>query len=125
MARSICAAGLQPALGLHHHARGNPFCLADDLIEPFRPVVDAAVRELIAQGVWELNVPAKKRLLETLTATVEFEADSGPAGVAIQRVAQSYADLVMHEVAGNDSAGRRRAARTRAQDLLLPWLAES
>lgn len=43
VARAICGAGLHPGLGLHHHNRYNPFCLADDLMEPFRPLVDASV----------------------------------------------------------------------------------
>ncbi len=47
VARAICAAGLHPGLGLHHHHRNNPYCLADDLIEPFRPIIDRAVVELV------------------------------------------------------------------------------
>jgi CRISPR-associated protein Cas1 len=39
-ARAICATGLHPSLGIHHHNRYNPFCLADDIMEPFRPLVD-------------------------------------------------------------------------------------
>lgn len=42
-ARAICAAGLHPSLGLHHHNRYDALCLADDLVEPFRPVVDRSV----------------------------------------------------------------------------------
>lgn len=45
--RAIVAAGLHPSLGLHHHNRYDAFCLADDLMEPFRPVVDAAVVNLV------------------------------------------------------------------------------
>jgi CRISPR-associated protein Cas1 len=43
VARALCGAGLHPSLGLHHHNRYNPFCLADDLMEPLRPLVDKAV----------------------------------------------------------------------------------
>ncbi len=43
VARALCGAGLHPTLGLHHHNRYNPFCLADDLMEPLRPLVDKAV----------------------------------------------------------------------------------
>lgn len=42
-ARACCAAGLHPSLGVNHHNRYDPYCLADDLMEPFRPVVDAQV----------------------------------------------------------------------------------
>src|SRR3990167_1818385 len=40
-ARAVCAAGLHPALGLHHCARLNPFALVDDIMEPFRPLIDS------------------------------------------------------------------------------------
>jgi len=51
VARAICGAGLHPSLGLHHKNRGNAFCLADDLMEPLRPLVDVKVRELVGQSV--------------------------------------------------------------------------
>ncbi len=66
IARAIVAAGLLPSLGLHHRNRSNAFCLADDLIEPLRPLVDDRVRELHRQGYEELNQPAKAALLEIL-----------------------------------------------------------
>ena len=43
VARAICATGFHPSLGLHHHNQYNPYCLADDLMEPFRPIVDRTV----------------------------------------------------------------------------------
>lgn len=48
-ARAIVAAGLIPSLGVFHHNRANPFCLADDLLEPYRPYVDWRVRLLVDQ----------------------------------------------------------------------------
>ena len=45
VARAIVAAGLLPSLGLHHRNRSNAFCLADDLVEPLRPLVDDRVRD--------------------------------------------------------------------------------
>lgn len=66
--RAICAAGLHPSLGLHHHNRYNPFCLADDLMEPYRPWVDAAVVKHVA--TFDRNAPldraAKQALLEVI-----------------------------------------------------------
>jgi CRISPR-associated protein Cas1 len=47
VARAICASGLHPSLGLHHCNRYDAFCLADDLMEPFRPLVDAAVVSIV------------------------------------------------------------------------------
>lgn len=49
IARNIVASGLLPSLGVHHSNRGNPFCLADDLIEPYRPLVDKVVAGLDRQ----------------------------------------------------------------------------
>ncbi len=78
VARALCGTGLHPGLGLHHHNRYNPFCLADDLMEPFRPVVDRVVRRLTdARGP---NVPldkeSKKTLLEGLLARFTCENES-------------------------------------------------
>jgi len=49
VARAIVAAGLIPSLGVHHRHRANPFCLADDLLEPYRPYVDWRVRQLASE----------------------------------------------------------------------------
>ena len=49
VARSVVAAGLIPSLGVHHRHRGNPFCLADDLLEPYRPYVDWRVRQMVGE----------------------------------------------------------------------------
>jgi CRISPR-associated protein Cas1 len=46
VARALCASGLHPSLGVHHHNRYDTFCLADDLMEPFRPLVDRVVARL-------------------------------------------------------------------------------
>lgn len=67
MGRAICAAGLHPSLGLHHHHRENPFCLADDLLEPYRPLIDAAVvGHLAAGGGTELDRAARTALLQAV-----------------------------------------------------------
>lgn len=67
--RSICAAGMHPSLGIHHHNKYNTFCLADDLMEPYRPVVDRAVANFVAENGYEcdFNGAAKQLLLEGLT----------------------------------------------------------
>ncbi len=46
VARALCASGLHPSLGVHHHNRYDTFCLADDLMEPFRPLVDRVVARI-------------------------------------------------------------------------------
>lgn len=45
--RAICAAGLHPSLGIHHHNRYDAFCLADDLMEPYRPIVDSLALDIV------------------------------------------------------------------------------
>jgi CRISPR-associated protein Cas1 len=69
VARAICAAGLHPSLGLHHHNKYNPFCLADDLMEPFRPVVDRVVASYVDREgkVSDLDPSARREILEALT----------------------------------------------------------
>lgn len=50
VARSLVCSGLLPTLGIHHHNRYNAYCLADDIMEPYRPYVDKAVIEIINSG---------------------------------------------------------------------------
>ncbi len=64
--RAVLSAGLTPALGLFHKSRSNAFALADDLIEPFRPIVDLAVAQLAsANDFVAINKEIRKQLLET------------------------------------------------------------
>lgn len=73
-ARALCAAGLHPSLGLYHHSACNPFCLASDVMEPFRPLVDEAAHRLVAeQDARELDAAAKRVLVNAiLEGTVEI-----------------------------------------------------
>lgn len=89
IARAIVAAGLIPSLGIHHRNRSNAFCLADDLIEPLRPLVDDRVRELYRQGYEELNQPAKAALLELLAEPVSLGEETGPLMVQLHRYVAS------------------------------------
>lgn len=92
VARAIVAAGLLPSLGIHHRNRANAFCLADDLVEPLRPLVDDRVRELSRQGYEELNQPAKAALLEILAERVAIgngEENVGPLMVQLHRYVAS------------------------------------
>lgn len=90
VARAIVGAGLLPVLGLHHHNRSNQFCLADDLMEPLRPMVDRRVRELyVIHGRRDLNQPTKAGLLELLTRPVKIDGESGPLMVALHRFVAS------------------------------------
>jgi len=64
--RNISACGLIPEIGIHHHNASNPFCLADDLMEPYRPFVDKIVYALSLEGTSELNPELKRRLISVL-----------------------------------------------------------
>jgi len=77
VARGICAAGLHPSLGLHHHNRYDAFCLASDLAEPFRPVVDGAVHEWVSRRGTKaaFDKSAKEHLLNALTARYNLRGE--------------------------------------------------
>jgi CRISPR-associated protein Cas1 len=89
VARALVGAGLHPSLGIHHTGRANAFCLADDLIEPLRPLVDARVRGLVGAGRETLDQPAKAELLEIMTETVRIAEQTGPLMVALHRMVAS------------------------------------
>lgn len=83
IARAIVSSGLHPALGLHHHNQYNGLCLADDLMEPFRPWVDYIVYNIIESGKEPtINKSTKKELLEILSASVIWEEKTQPLMVA-------------------------------------------
>lgn len=91
IARAVVAAGLHPTVGLHHANRLNAFALADDLVEPFRPLVDAVVRQMVEEGAEEVDRAAKARLAALISADVELMGATSPVAVAAQRLAQSLA----------------------------------
>jgi len=76
--RAIVAAGLTPAVGLFHCSRGNAFCLADDLVEPLRPLVDERVKMLKELGHVDLTQEAKAGLLDLLAAPMRTAGQEGP-----------------------------------------------
>jgi len=78
VARALVAAGLLPSLGLHHSNRSNAFCLADDLLEPLRPLVDDRARELYRQGCEQLDAEGKAGLLKLLAEDVRLGEETGP-----------------------------------------------
>lgn len=91
VARTVVAAGLHPSIGIHHANRGNAFVLADDLVEPFRPLVDLLAVKLAATG-HETVDPLTKRAFAGLIA-IDLPGPDGITTVAVaaQRLAQSLA----------------------------------
>lgn len=93
MARSIVAAGLLPTLGIFHRNRYNAFCLADDLMEPYRPYVDEIVHQMVAEFglVKELEKQHKAPLLILPGIDVVIDGEKSPLMLATQRTAVSLA----------------------------------
>ena len=93
MARAIVGAGLLPTLGIFHRNRYNAYCLADDLMEPYRPYVDMVVRTIIdkTSAVENITQLLKVELLKIPTLDVILADDKSPLMVAMQRTAVSAA----------------------------------
>ena len=98
VARHLCAAGLHPSLGLHHHNRFNPFCLADDLMEPFRPAVDRAVLALWRDDRREVCPETKRALAAVLAEALETERGAAPLSRCVEWAAQSLAQSIVEGV---------------------------
>jgi CRISPR-associated protein Cas1 len=97
VARAICAAGLHPSLGIHHHNRYNAFCLADDLMEPFRPAVDRAVAEYMSthDEPYKLEAAAKQNIIGELTGRYMVDGEQRTLFDTAGRVASSLADVFL------------------------------
>jgi CRISPR-associated protein Cas1 len=102
VARGICAAGLHPSIGIHHHNRYDAFRLADDLMEPLRPRVDREVAIMVAEhgGEVEMAGSAKARLVEAVLGDVVLDGETRLMPDAVSRMSASLVDVL---------AGERRA----------------
>ena len=99
MARAITGAGLLPTLGIFHRNRYNAYCLADDIMEPYRPFVDVIVRTIIdtTSRVETLTPELKVQLLKIPTTDVIINGESSPLMIAMQRTAASLAKCYTNE----------------------------
>ncbi|MHA7844608.1 MAG: type II CRISPR-associated endonuclease Cas1 [Winogradskyella sp.] len=89
-ARALSGSGLLNTIGIHHKSKYNAFALADDIMEPFRPIVDEAVYTIIQHyDEQELNTEIKSVLLQILTRTVYFKNQKSTLMVALQKTASS------------------------------------
>ena len=91
VARQLMAAGLHPGIPLHHANEGNPMRLVDDLMEPFRPLVDAWVRRLIEAGTTEVDAHSKRALALLGVRNLHTEHGVSPVAIVVQRLVQSLA----------------------------------
>lgn len=96
-ARAVVAAGLHPTLGLHHSNEGNPMRLVDDLMEPFRPVIDLCVWQLVKQGEVIVTPSSKRSLVRCLADDMQTNLGVTPVMVCVQRLATSLAQIFIGE----------------------------
>ena len=88
-ARAVVAAGLHPTIGLFHANRGNAFALADDLMEPFRPLVDCSVRSIVANRGSEVTIEAKQILAGLIATDLPLGDGITPVSLALMKLATS------------------------------------
>jgi CRISPR-associated protein Cas1 len=93
MARALCCAGLLPALGIHHKNVLNPFCLADDFLEIYRPLVDYVVFSIVDKSTTPVTLipDVKKLLVQSIWVKVKTVQGYSPVFQSMQYLSQSYA----------------------------------
>ena len=102
MARAVIAAGLHPSIGLHHSNDFNAMRLVDDLLEPFRPIVDVIVKRIVLDGkrnntAIEIGAANKRLLVQGLFQEAEVIDEAVPVTVAMQKMALSLAKVALKE----------------------------
>lgn len=99
VARSLVISGLLPVLGIFHKNKYNPYCLADDIMEPYRPYVDLLVLDIIRNhGVAEINPNTKKMLLSLPTVDVRINNLTRPLMIAVSMTTASLARCYLGEI---------------------------
>lgn len=99
IARALVGSGLHPSLGIHHHNKYNAYCLADDMMEAYRPFVDQLVLEIIeSESDWEdLSWDIKSILLQIPTLDVGLKKQRRPLMIAAQQTTSSLAACFLKE----------------------------
>ena len=100
IARALVSSGLLPTLGIHHHNRYNAYCLADDIMEPYRPFVDRLVVQTMRQSpnTEELTTDLKRSLLSIPTLEVRIGGQRSPLMVAASQTTASLARCFSGEI---------------------------
>ena len=94
-ARAVIAAGLHPSIGLHHSHDNNAMRLVDDVMEPFRAIVDLKVWLLLRNGEDKVNPDTKRALVRSLYDDMQSEAGATPVMVCVQKLATSLAQVYL------------------------------
>lgn len=99
-ARSLVESGLLPTLGIHHHNRYNAYCLADDIMEPYRPFVDALVLSIVQSGkdYSSIDKEIKTTLLQIPTLDVRIQQQNSPLMVAMRTTTASVVKCFSKEL---------------------------
>ncbi|MDN4754657.1 type II CRISPR-associated endonuclease Cas1 [Porphyromonadaceae bacterium W3.11] len=100
VARALVASGLLPSLGIHHRNKYNAYCLADDIMEPYRPFVDLVVIELMhkTSDISTITQDHKCHLLSIPTLDVIIQEKRSPLMIAVQQTTASLAQCYMGEL---------------------------
>lgn len=94
-ARAVIAAGLHPTLGIHHKNEGNPMRLVDDLMEPFRPIIDIITWRLAQQNHCEITPKIKTLLVNSLYCDMETPQGVSPVMNCIHELSNSLANVYL------------------------------
>lgn len=100
VARSLVVSGLLPTLGIHHRNKYNAYCLADDIMEPYRPFVDKLVIEIMqsSSDITEITKEHKGELLNIPVLDVIINNKRSPLMIAVQQTTASLAQCFMGEI---------------------------
>lgn len=100
VARALVSSGLLPTLGIHHHNRYNAYCLADDIMEPYRPYVDVLVADIIERfpDYDKLTTEIKRELLQIPTIDVTINEKRSPLMISVSITTASLAKCFSGEL---------------------------
>jgi CRISPR-associated protein Cas1 len=93
VARNLVGSGLLPVLGIFHSNQYNAYCLADDIMEPYRPYVDRVVLNIVNSGfdIDEIGKPVKEMLLQIPVVDVILDGKRSPLMIGVQKTTASLA----------------------------------
>ncbi|MBV7270646.1 type II CRISPR-associated endonuclease Cas1 [Winogradskyella luteola] len=96
-ARALIGSGMLPTVGIFHRNKYNAFCLADDIMEPYRIYVDVLVNEIIQSGdsYHDLDTELKTQLLQLPVMDVNIDGKKSPLMVAMSRTTNSLHECFM------------------------------
>lgn len=97
MSRNLCASGLNPALGIHHKNTLNPFCLADDFFEIYRPIVDCIVYSIVQDTEPTMCPQIKQILIQALWVKIKTTEGYSPAFQSMQYMTSSFAKALKNK----------------------------